>query len=131
MNGRAVRVPGLLTLTVVALIVTSIVPSRVVSASPAPSGPIELGYCGGDDWEPSLSAAGGGRLYALITHYGGDTTCDPTDGLNNARIMIQVSTDDGTTFGAPLWCRVRREGSLIRNRPIRRSPWTPPARTCT
>jgi len=48
-----------------------------------------------------MAAAGGGRLYVLITHYRGDTTCDPTDGLNHARIMIQVSTDDGTTFSAP------------------------------
>jgi hypothetical protein len=100
MYERAVKVFGLSALTLVALFATLLVLSRAVSASPA-SGPIELGYCGGDDWEPSIAAAGGGRIYVLITHYAGDTTCDPTDGLNNARIMIQVSTDDGTTFSAP------------------------------
>jgi hypothetical protein len=101
MGESAAGVPGRLTVVLLALVVALFVPSRVVGASPASSGPIELGYCGGDDWEPSMAAAGGGRLYVLITHYRGDTTCDPTDGLNHARIMIQVSTDDGTTFSAP------------------------------
>src|SRR5436309_10409799 len=60
-----------------------------------------LGFCGGDDWEPAIAAAGGGYVYVLITHYTGDTTCDAAAGNNNSRIMIQVSTDGGSTFGAP------------------------------
>jgi BNR repeat protein len=96
---RAVRIPGLLTLMVMGFVVTSLVPAHVVGATP--SSPSELGYCGGDDWEPSLAAAEGGRIYVLITHYAGDTTCDPADGLHGSRIMIQVSTDDGATFSAP------------------------------
>lgn len=74
-----------------------------VSAAPAMVSPAvqRLGYCGGDDWEPTVAAAPGGYVYALITHYAGDAACNPQDGLNNARIMIQVSTDGGSTFGAP------------------------------
>lgn len=60
-----------------------------------------LGYCGGDDWEPTVTAASGGYVYVLITHYAGDTACDPASGQNNSRIMIQVSTDGGATFGSP------------------------------
>ncbi len=59
-----------------------------------------LGYCGGDDWEPTV-ASDGGHVYVLITHYAGNTACDPASGLNNSRIMIQVSSDGGTTFSAP------------------------------
>jgi hypothetical protein len=59
-----------------------------------------LGYCGGDDWEPAM-AADGSHVYVLITHYTGNTTCDPASGQNNSRIMIQVSNDGGKTFSAP------------------------------
>jgi hypothetical protein len=67
--------------------------------NPPPSGPIRLGFCGGDDWEPEL-AHQGSTVYAVITHYAGDTTCDPASGAGNS-IDIQVSTDGGRTFGAP------------------------------
>jgi len=60
-----------------------------------------LGYCGGDDWEPTVAADASGHVYVLITHYAGDTTCDPASGLNNSRIMIQVSDDGGKTFSSP------------------------------
>ncbi|HEX9065378.1 MAG TPA: sialidase family protein [Streptosporangiaceae bacterium] len=59
-----------------------------------------LGYCGGDDWEPAM-AADATHVYVLITHYAGNTSCDPASGLNNSRIMIQVSGDGGHTFSAP------------------------------
>jgi hypothetical protein len=59
-----------------------------------------LGYCGGDDWEPTM-ASDASHVYVLITHYAGDTSCDPADGQNGARIMIQVSADGGATFSAP------------------------------
>jgi hypothetical protein len=52
-------------------------------------GPVELGYCGGDDWEPTVAADHAGHIYVVITHYRGDTSCDPAAGLNHARIMIQ------------------------------------------
>ncbi len=59
-----------------------------------------LGYCGGDDWEPAM-ASDATHVYVLITHYAGATSCDPASGLNNSRIMIQVSADGGKTFSAP------------------------------
>jgi hypothetical protein len=60
-----------------------------------------LGYCGGDDWEPTVAAGASGHVYVLITHYKGDTTCDPASGLNESRIMIQGSDDRGRTFSPP------------------------------
>ena len=59
-----------------------------------------LGYCGGDDWEPAM-ASDSGHVYVLITHFAGNTACDPASGLSNSRIMIQVSSDGGRTFSAP------------------------------
>src|SRR5215467_6609368 len=59
-----------------------------------------LGYCGGDDWEPTM-ASDASHVYVLITHFAGNTSCDPASGLNNSRIMIQVSSDGGKTFSAP------------------------------
>jgi hypothetical protein len=59
-----------------------------------------LGYCGGDDWEPT-TASDSGHVYVLITHYSGATSCDQASGANNSRIMIQVSADGGRTFTAP------------------------------
>src|SRR5262249_37178910 len=41
------------------------------------------------------------HIYLLITHFAGNTSCDPTSGQNNSRIMIQVSSDGGKTFSAP------------------------------
>jgi hypothetical protein len=95
------RAGDLLALAAAAVLVTFLAPAHVAGASAGLKGPVELGYCGGDDWEPSIAAAAGGRLYVLITHYRGDTTCDPASGRHNARIMIQVSSDDGITFSAP------------------------------
>ena len=96
--GRLMR---LLAVPVAALLVAMLGPVQVGATSVARSGPIELGYCGGDDWEPAIAADGAGHVFALITHYRGDTTCDPADGRHGARIMIQVSSDDGKTFSAP------------------------------
>src|SRR5712691_10851664 len=59
-----------------------------------------LGYCGGDDWEPTV-ASDSTHVYILITHYTGNTACDPASGQNNSRIMIQSSSDGGKTFSAP------------------------------
>src|SRR6516225_4993537 len=70
------------------------------AASAAAPTPQRLGYCGGDDWEPAM-AADSGHVYVLITHYSGDTSCDPASGQNNSRIMIQVSSDGGRTFAPP------------------------------
>src|SRR5215472_19316026 len=95
------RAVGLLAVLVVALLLALFSPLPIAGASAAHSGPAELGFCGGDDWEPSIAAGSSGHVYVLITHYQGDTACDPASGLHNARIMIQVSRDGGRTFGRP------------------------------
>ena len=46
-------------------------------------------------------ASDASHVYVLITHYAGNTTCDPASGQNNSRIMIQVSSDGGKTFSTP------------------------------
>jgi hypothetical protein len=60
-----------------------------------------LGFCGGDDWEPEIAASPDGEhVYAVLAHYPGDPTCDPSS-KNPNRVYIQVSNDGGKTFGAP------------------------------
>jgi hypothetical protein len=61
-------------------------------------GKAPLGFDGGDDWEPEI-AASGSFVYVAWTHFPGDTVSDPTSG-GAKRVMIQVSTDGGVTFGA-------------------------------
>jgi hypothetical protein len=74
-------------------------PKAPPAPPPPPAGPIRLGFCGGDDWEPEL-AHRGTTVAVAITHYAGDTTCDPGSGAGNS-IDIQVSSDGGRTFNAP------------------------------
>jgi hypothetical protein len=76
-------------------------PSPVLArtTAPAPGGPVRLGFCGGDDWEPEV-AHQASRVYVVITHYAGDTSCDPADGAPNT-IDLQVSADGGRSFSAP------------------------------
>lgn len=71
----------------------------VPAAGAASSAPLRLGYCGGDDWEPA-TAVQGTSVYVAITHYVGDTSCDPASG-NASAIYLQVSTNRGSTFGTP------------------------------
>jgi hypothetical protein len=99
--GTLIRRRWWLAFLLAVLLAAVLAPVHSASAALAPSGPVELGYCGGDDWEPSVAADGAGHIYVLITHYRGDTSCDPASGLNHSRIMIQVSSDDGKTFSAP------------------------------
>jgi hypothetical protein len=82
--------------TILALVGLTAVPAGAVTTVQ------RLGYCGGDDWEPDLSAVSGGFVYVVITHYAGATACAPASGLNGNRIMIQVSSDGGSTFSAPV-----------------------------
>ena len=89
-----------------------------------------LGYCGGDDWEPAVAVDGAGHIYVLITHYQGDAACDPAGGLNNSRIMIQVSSDGGQTFTAPRVVSAAPGESLTPARLTPRSRLTPPAGMC-
>src|SRR5437763_74311 len=91
MMSRAVRA---LTL-VVALVVFGVLPA---AGATAPQ-PLRLGYCGGDDWEPAM-AVQGSYVVVAITHYVGDTTCDPASG-NPQAIYTQVSSNGGRTFSTP------------------------------
>ncbi len=69
------------------------------AASAAPTGPVRIGFCGGDDWEPAFAAAGS-YVYVAWTHFVGDPTCDPAS-ASPGSTYISVSSDGGATFGAP------------------------------
>src|SRR5712692_7940635 len=69
------------------------------ASAAAPSGPIRLGYCGGDDWEPAM-AVQGKYVVVAITHYAGSPSCDPAS-ANPPAIYVQVSADRGGTFTSP------------------------------
>src|SRR5258708_4141034 len=88
------------TLVIAALAVTMALGLAAPAVGQAAVSVQRLGYCGGDDWEPTM-AADSSHVYVLITHYAGDTSCDPAAGQNNSRIMIQVSADGGKTFSPP------------------------------
>jgi hypothetical protein len=65
----------------------------------AGAGATAMGFCGGDDWEPEISAAPDGQhVYVVWAHFPGDPRCDPSSGNPN-RIYIRVSNDGGKTFG--------------------------------
>ena len=97
------RFPGRLAAILAACATGCVFAAPAASAAPAAATAVtvqRLGYCGGDDWEPAM-ASDAAHVYALITHYSGNTACDPASGQNNSRIMIQVSSDGGKTFSAP------------------------------
>lgn len=81
----------------------ALLPSNAIAASPrvaaAPAAPVRLGFCGGDDWEPTLVRQGS-LIVVAITHYPGATACDAASGAANS-IDIQTSTDGGVTWTAP------------------------------
>jgi hypothetical protein len=95
MSAPRLRLFGLVLSMIVVVLVAGIQPASAVLSVQ------RLGFCGGDDWEPDMAADAAGHVYVLITHYAGDTTCDPASGQNGSRIMIQVSNDGGASFGAP------------------------------
>ena len=65
----------------------------------AASGATNIGFCGGDDWEPETTAAPDGvHVYVVWTHFPGDTSCDRASGNAN-RVYIRASSDGGKTFG--------------------------------
>jgi hypothetical protein len=85
-------------------LVALVAPTSSAVATPgilgaAPTGPVHLGYCGGDDWEPAV-ARDGLFVYDVLKHYPGTTDCDPASAAPPA-IYLQVSTDGGRSFGPP------------------------------
>lgn len=92
---------------VASLLATLVVPLSVIAVPPTPifSAPQQIGFPGGDDWEPSIAADQLGHVYLLWTHYvdyagGGagdiDLSC-PT--CPSPHMVIRVSSDGGSTFG--------------------------------
>jgi hypothetical protein len=76
------------------------------STSLTATGATNVGFCGGDDWEPEI-AAGGTDVYVVLAHFPGDPTCDAGSG-GRRNVFVRSSHDEGTTFG-PL-IRVPRLG---------------------
>ena len=94
----------------VILLAVALAAPLTASAAPPPpgfTGPVAIGFTTGDDWEPSIAADRSGHVYALWTHYigyaGGSTgEIDPScPTCASPHMVLQVSTDGGTTFGAP------------------------------
>ena len=70
-----------------------------VTGAPAVTGATAVGFCGGDDWEPEITAAPDNlHVYVVWTHFPGDPTCDPASAKPN-RVYIRASSDGGKTFG--------------------------------
>jgi hypothetical protein len=97
--GRYLKSRPLLSLVMAASLVFAFIPklASAASASLAVSGATNVGFCGGDDWEPEI-AAGGGHVYVVLAHFPGDTSCDPASGPPR-EIYVRASADGGTTFG--------------------------------
>lgn len=71
----------------------------------------DIGFCGGDDWEPETTAAPDGlHVYVVWTHFPGDPSCDPASGNAN-RVYIRASSDGGQTF-APAHVVANRIGGV-------------------
>jgi hypothetical protein len=80
-----------------------IVAAFVFLPRPAEAAPLiasdamNVGFCGGDDWEPEI-AAHAGYVYVGIAHFPGDPTCSPAS-ANPRDIYVRTSADGGQTFG--------------------------------
>jgi hypothetical protein len=61
-------------------------------------GATNIGFCGGDDWEPEIAADHLGHVYAVFAHFPGDPTCDPASGQPR-EIFVRTSTNNGASFG--------------------------------
>jgi hypothetical protein len=57
-----------------------------------------VGFCGGDDWEPEIAADRLGHVYVVLAHFPGDPSCDPASG-GPREIFVRASSDGGQTFG--------------------------------
>jgi hypothetical protein len=72
--------------------------NRLAGTSLVATGATNVGFCGGDDWEPEIAADGLGRVYVVLAHFPGDPSCDSASG-SPRDIYVRVSNDGGTTFG--------------------------------
>lgn len=77
-----------------------------IAAGPPPAfaAPVRLGFAAGDDWEPAVAADASGHVYVVWKHYdvagSAATVCGDPSGCDQ-RILVQVSTDGGGSFGPP------------------------------
>jgi hypothetical protein len=88
-----------LSFALIAALVFTIAP-QAASAPPGSagaSGATNVGFCGGDDWEPEI-AASGTHVYVGIAHFPGDPSCDLASG-GPREIYVRSSADGGKTFG--------------------------------
>lgn len=69
------------------------------TAVPMKNPTTNVGFCGGDDWEPEIAADHLNHVYVVLAHFPGDPTCDPASG-GGREIFVRVSSNGGTTFGA-------------------------------
>jgi hypothetical protein len=98
---HAARITGIrsiLSFAIVAAVGFAFVP-KVATAVPSltASGATNVGFCGGDDWEPEIAALGS-DVYVGIAHFPGDPTCDAAS-AGRREIYVRASHDGGTTFG--------------------------------
>ncbi len=81
--------------------------SSVAAVPPVPTftSAAQIGFAGGDDWEPSIAADTLGHVYLLWTHYvdyagGGAGDIDPScPTCPSPHMVLRVSSDGGATFG--------------------------------
>jgi hypothetical protein len=84
-------------LVIVAALAFVFLPRPAEAAPLIASGATNVGFCGGDDWEPEI-AAHAGYVYVGIAHFPGDPTCSPAS-ADPRDIYVRTSADDGQTFG--------------------------------
>lgn len=97
---------GFGSLVLVVAIISILLPAA--SASPRSSGSdvldliangaTNVGFCGGDDWEPEIAADSAGHVYVVLAHFPGDPSSDPASGTAR-EIYVRASMDGGQTFG--------------------------------
>ena len=76
-----------------------VMPAEATPVGPAAQVATNIGFCGGDDWEPEVAADHVGHVYAVLAHFPGDPTCNPAS-ARPREIFIRTSSDGGSTFGA-------------------------------
>ncbi len=68
------------------------------AAPPQFSGQKRVGLTSGDQWEPSVTADGSGRIYVLYPHYGHVPDCKD---CSVPTMLLVASVDNGKTWQAP------------------------------
>src|SRR5262249_50929586 len=94
---------GLLVLIILAGLSIALHPRNAQAGSHDPTrftAQTRLGFPAGDDWEPAVATDRFGHVYAFYKHYDvpGQASCTACD----LHVLVQVSSDRGTTWGAPV-----------------------------